>query len=167
MPTSSSQKKTKKKSEIQVVNPPKKPVNYLNNKDLLAEVIKSKEQNKMTNELARMLTLLTVRYSSKGNLAGYTYVDDMRAYAMLMLCKTWNSFNPEKSKNPFAFFTQCVKNSFRQYLNNEKKQRDIRDQLLVDIGLTPSHRFQLDHQTGGLHEKGFLTDHYENDDDEF
>ena len=136
----------KKDAKVDVVKVPKKPVNYLNNKDLLAEVIKSKSQNKMTDKLAHMLTLLTTRYASKGNFASYSYLDDMRSYAMLMLCKTWNSFNIEKSENPFAFFTQCIKNSFRQYLNSEKKQRDIRDQLLVDAGMSPSLRFQMDHQ---------------------
>ena len=81
----------------------------------------------MSNDLAKMLQLLTSRYAKKGNFANYTYNDDMQSYAMLMLVKTWNSFDPAKSSNPFAFFTQCIKNSFIQYLNYEKRQRDIRD----------------------------------------
>ena len=124
----------------------KRKVNYLNNKDLLKEVIKSKEQNKMSDKLAHMLQTLTARYGKKGNFSGYTYNEDMQAYAMLMLVKTWNSFNPEKSNNPFAFFTQCIKNSFIQYLNQERRQRDVRDELLVDNGLTPSHTYMSDHE---------------------
>lgn len=134
---------------------PKKKTNYLNNKDLLAEVIKSKEQGEMTPKLAKMLQMLAARYGKKGNFAGYTYNEDMQAYAVYQLVKTWNSFNPEKSKNPFAFFTQCIKNSFIQYLNQERKQRDIRDTLLVDGGLTPSYTFQLEHEEKNriLHEE--------------
>lgn len=77
-------------------------------------------------------------------ITGNTYNEDMQAYAMFMLARTWNSFNPEKSNNPFAFFTQCIKNSFIQYLNQEKRQRNIRDLLLVDQGLNPSHTFTED-----------------------
>lgn len=118
--------------------------NYLNNKDLLAEVLKSKEQGQMTQKLATMLQLLTSRYAKRGNFSGYTFNDDMQAYAMLMLVRTWNSFDPEKSNNPFAFFTQCIKNSFIQYLNQEKRQRDIRDEKMVDEGMLPSFNYQME-----------------------
>lgn len=122
----------------------KRKVNYLNNKDFLAEVIKSKEQSRMTDKLARMLQLLTARYAKKSNFANYTYNDDMQGYAMLMLVRTWHSFDPKKSLNPFAFFTQCIKNSFIQYLNQERRQRDIRDIALINQGMSPSFTFQLE-----------------------
>lgn len=125
----------------------KKKTNYLNNKDLLAEVLKSKEQGFMTQKLATMLQLLTTKYAKKGNFSGYTYNEDMQAYAMLMLVKTWDSFDPNKSSNPFAFFTQCIKNSFIQYLNQEKNQRNIRDQKLVDAGMLPSFTYQMEHES--------------------
>ena len=124
----------------------KKKSNYLNNKDLFAETVKSKEKGKMTDELAKMLQLLTMKYAKKGNFAGYTYNTDMQAYAMLMLVKTWDSFKPEKSSNAFAFFTQCIKNSFIQYLNQEKRQRDVRDKLLVANGKNPSYNYQLEYE---------------------
>lgn len=130
----------------------KRPVKYLNNRDLLAQVIQSKAKLKMSGELAKMLSLLTSRYAKKGNFANYTYNDDMQGYAMLMLVKTWNSFDPAKSSNPFAFFTQCIKNSFIQYLNYEKRQRDIRDEVLVDNGLSPSYNFQYEYSAEALTE---------------
>jgi len=119
----------------------KRKTNYLNNADLLAETIKSKEQDKMTEHLAKMLVTLVARYGKKGNFANYTYNDDMQGYASMMLVKTFRSFNPEKSTNAFAFFTQCVKNSFIQFLNQERRQRDIRDEVLVSKGLNPSFTF--------------------------
>ena len=100
----------------------------------------------MTDKLAHMLTMLCARYGRKGNFANYTYNEDMQAYAMMMLVRTWNSFKPEKSNNPFAFFTQCIKNSFIQFLNQERRQRDIRDVLLVDNGLTPSYTYQMEQE---------------------
>jgi DNA-directed RNA polymerase specialized sigma subunit len=129
-----------------VVPKPRKPKNYLNNRDLLAEVILSKEREQMTDKLAHMLTMLCARYGKRGNFANYTYNEDMQAYAMMMLVRTWNSFKPEKSNNPFAFFTQCIKNSFIQYLNHEKRHRVIRDEIMVDKGLNPSYTYQLEHE---------------------
>jgi DNA-directed RNA polymerase specialized sigma subunit len=132
----------------------KRKTNYLNNRDLLAETIKSKEQGQMTDKLARMLQMLCARYGSRANFANYTYNEDMQAYAMCSLCKTWSAFNPEKSSNAFAFFTQCVKNSFIQYLKQEKRQRNIRDELLVEHGLNPSYTYQLENSSDGEDEEG-------------
>lgn len=129
-----------KKQPVQVIVPGSKNI-YLSNRELLAEVKKAKKKGEMSNELARMLQMLCSRYAKKGNFVNYTYNEDMQAYAMMMLVRTWNSFNPEKSSNPFAFFTQCIKNSFIQYLNQEKRQRNIRDLVLVDQGLNPSYGF--------------------------
>lgn len=126
--------------------PKKRKSNYLNNKDLLTQVVLSKEQGRMTDRLAHMLQTLAARYGKKGNFANYTYNEDMQAYAMLMLVRTWSSFDPEKSSNPFAFFTQCIKNSFIQYLNQERRQRDVRDELLIENGLSPSHTYLSDHE---------------------
>lgn len=114
---------------------------YLNNRELLAEVKKSKKKGQMSDVLARMLQLLCSKYAKKGNFVNYSYNEDMQAYAMMMLVRTWNSFDSDKGSNPFAFFTQCIKNSFIQYLNHEKRQRDVRDVLLIGVGLNPSYGY--------------------------
>lgn len=111
---------------------------YLTNKEILPEVLLSKSQGKMTNALAKMLQLLCSRYAKKSNYAGYPYNDDMQSYAIMQLVHTWSKFDPAKSSNPFAFYTQCIKNSFNFYLNQEKRHRTLRDALMVDVGLTPS-----------------------------
>lgn len=139
--------------------PATKPkVNYLNNKDILVEVKKSRERGEMTPKLANMLTLLCNRYSKRANFINYPYNDDMQSYAMLMLVRTWKSFDPEKGSNPFAFFTQCIKHSFIQYLNQEKRQRNIRDQLLVDMGMTPSFNFGTDEDGNRVNASGSYDD---------
>jgi len=148
VPKPTTKKKKKKKKKKKVVKKKPKKRNYLNNRDLLSEVLLSKENDppKMTDKLARMLMMLCSRYGRRANFANYTYNEDMQAYAMMMLVRTWNSFNPEKSNNPFAFFTQCVKNSFIQYLNSEKRHRVIRDELMVNKGLNLSYKYQLEHE---------------------
>lgn len=139
-----------KKVETQPAKPAKKPrkprkVNYLNNKDLLLELEKSREQDQMTDKLAHMLQTLAARYGKKGNYVNYSYNEDMQSFAMMGLVKTWRAFNPEKSSNPFAFFTQCIKNSFIQLLNQEAKHRTIRDEMMVDQGLDASYAYQEKH----------------------
>ena len=126
--------------------PPKKKTNYLRNKDLLAEVIKCKEKNIMSDTLARMLQLLTAKYGKSSQYAGYTFNEDMQAYALMSLCKTWVGFKPEKSENAFAYYTQCIKSSFKQYLNREKVQRVVRDELLITRGLNPSYTYTNEHK---------------------
>lgn len=126
--------------------PKKRKKKYLNNADMLIELEKSRENGKMTERLGHMLQTLATRYASQGNFAGYSYVDDMIAYAMYMICRTWHRFDPTKSNNPFAFFTQCIKHSYYQFLNKEKRQRVIRDELLVFSGMNPSNTYLSDYE---------------------
>ena len=125
---------------------------YLTNASLLPAVLAAKEQNKLSNELATMLMMLTRRYAQRPCFANYSYKDDMISDALTNLCQNALKFNPEKSKNPFAFYTSCINNSFLQFLAVEKKHRRIRDQLLIDMGENPSFNFSEEHrsqQSGG------------------
>jgi hypothetical protein len=119
----------------------KRVKNYINNADLLVQLAISNANGEMSKELVKMFQTLCDRYGAKANFGGYSYIDDMKAYAMYMLVRTWKAFKCEKSQNPFAFFTQCIKHSFIQCLNKERNERDIRDQLLIDAGLNPSYSF--------------------------
>ena len=156
-------KVTKKIPAAKVKKPRARGKFYINRAELLADVIASKEQGKMTDGLSTKLVLLTSKYATKGQFASYTYNDDMQGYANMMLVHTWHSFNPEKSDNPFAFYTQCVKNSFRQFLNKEKKQRNIRDAILVDNGLSPSYTYLTEYQEQSEQEQQESSTHDEED----
>lgn len=118
------------------------PVIYLNNKELLEEVKQCKANNNtMSDRLARMLMLLCSRYVTKPNYVNYTYRDDMEAFALMMLCRSWSSFKPEMSDNPFSYYSQCIDNSLKQFLNQEKRQRNIRDAMMVENGMSPSYSY--------------------------
>jgi len=123
-----------------------KPGVYVTNKALLAEFKVSREKGEMTNELARMVMLICERYARRGSYASYTYNEDLQSFALMNLVKSWKSFNPEKSQNPFAYFTSCIHNSFLQYLNHERKHRNIRDALLIENGLDPSYTYTGSYQ---------------------
>ena len=127
--------------------PRKRGIYYIDRAELLQDVIDSKAAGKgMNDRLAAKLTLLTTKYARSSNFSGYTYNDDMQGYAKMMLVKSWGSFNPEKSDNPFAFYTQCIKNSFKQFLNMEKRHRNLRDALLVDKGMNPSYAYENEYR---------------------
>lgn len=127
---------------------PKKkvPKYYLTNADLLPAVLEAKEKGRITDRLGRMLLLLTDRYSRKANFNGYSYREDMVSAAIINLVQNALKFDPEKSQNPFAFYTTAIKNSFLQYMLEEKKQRYIRDQLLCDEGQEASYSFNDSYQ---------------------
>lgn len=114
---------------------------YVTNAVLLPEVIRAKELGRMTNELARMLMLIAERYSKKANFAGYSFREDMVSYALINLMANGLKFNPEKSNNPFSFYTTAIHRSFLQYLGEERKHRDIRDELIIEEGYNPSSTF--------------------------
>lgn len=128
-----------------ITKPTKKK--YLNNKDMLEQIRKSHEKGEMTAEFAKMIMMLCHRYSQLGKYANYSYNEDMQAFAALTVVKVWKGFDPNKGSNPFAYFTQTIKHAFYQYLNAEKKQRDIRDELLLNNGDNPSFGF-LDREDG-------------------
>lgn len=115
---------------------------YLSNSSLLPEVIASREKGVISNKLAGMLMMLATRYSTRPNFVNYSFREDMISEALVDLSKNALKFNPEKSNNPFAFYTTCIHHSFIGYLNSERKQRRIRDQMLVDLGENPSFGFQ-------------------------
>ena len=92
----------------------------------------------ITNNLAKMYIKLCERYSMRSNWRGYTYVDEMRSHALLQLSQIGLQFNELKSQNPFAYYTAAVTNSFTRVLNLEKRNQNIRDDILEMNGLNPS-----------------------------
>jgi DNA-directed RNA polymerase specialized sigma24 family protein len=116
-----------------------KPKNYINNSDLLREIELSHKQNRMTEELGKMIIELTKRYAKHPKYSNiYSHEEDMKAFAIMTVVKVWRSFDPEKSNNPFAYFTQILRHAFYQFGNSEKKQQDTKLALKKDLGLNPS-----------------------------
>lgn len=106
----------------------------------------STTHGKTTDGLARIYLKLCERYSMKSNWRGYSYVDEMRDNAILQLSQVGLQFNEFKGQNPFAYFTATLSNSFTRVLNLERKNQDIRDNLLQEAGQMPSFNRQLEHE---------------------
>jgi len=98
----------------------------------------SKDHGRITENLGKMYIKLSERYAQRSNWRGYTYVEEMRGQAVLQLSQIGLQFDESKSENPFAYYTAAVTNSFTRVLNIEKKNQNIRDDMLESHGLTPS-----------------------------
>jgi hypothetical protein len=98
----------------------------------------SKDHGTMTRKLATMFIKLCERYATRSNWRGYTYNEEMRGQALLQLSQIGLQFDESKSQNPFAYYTAAITNSFTRILNLEKKNQNIRDDVLEMHGLNPS-----------------------------
>lgn len=148
--------------------------NYLNNPDIIKQWKLSAEQDAMNDEFTKMMMLLTRKYSSKMRFnVCDSFRDDMEAFALMTVSKVWRSFNPDKSNNPFAYFTQVIKRAFYQYQNIERRQRTISNEIMVENGHEPSHAYMVEwefrnfdpHEVGGdisvFDAEGELVDEYD------
>ena len=105
----------------------------------------NKDAGKATNELAKMWMKLCERYGTRGNVRGYTYNDEMQGQAILQLAQIGLQFDESKSNNPFAYYTAAVTNSFVRIINIEKRNQNIRDDILELNNMMPS----MSRQTSG------------------
>lgn len=102
----------------------------------------SKEHGTMTRTLAHMFMKLCERYATRSNWRGYTYNDEMRSQALLQLSQIGLQFDESKSSNPFAYYTAAITNSFTRVLNIEKRNQNLRDDILEMNGFNPSYTRQ-------------------------
>ena len=102
----------------------------------------SMKHAKATDKLALMWMKLCDRYATRGNVRGYTYNDEMRGQAILQLAQIGLQFDESKSNNPFAYYTAAVTNSFVRVINLEKRNQNIRDDILEMNDMNPSYTRQ-------------------------
>jgi len=97
-----------------------------------------KTHGQITDKLAKMYMKLCDRYSTRGNIRGYTYVDEMKGQALLQLVMVGLQFDESQSSNPFSYLTSTLTNAQIRVINTEKKNQVMRDELLEINGLNPS-----------------------------
>ena len=85
---------------------------------------------------------LVERYATRSNWRGYTYNDEMKSQALLQLSQIGLQFDEAKSANPFAYYTAAITNSFTRVLNIEKRNQNIRDDILEMNNFAPSYTRQ-------------------------
>lgn len=114
-----------------------KKQNYVNNKDLLKSLIEYREACKEAEDsgeeiprvpdyIGECIFMIANRLATKPNFSGYSYKDDMISDGIENCLQYIQNFDPEKSNNPFAYFTQIIWFAFLRRIQKEKKQLYIR-----------------------------------------
>jgi DNA-directed RNA polymerase specialized sigma subunit len=121
--------------------------NYVNNAEFLEAMVKYKkavreaedsgeELPRIPNYIGECIYQIANRLAFRPNFINYTYRDDMVADGLENAIMCINNFDPEKSNNPFAYFTQVIYFAFIRRIHKEKKQTYIRHKVLENSILT-------------------------------
>ena len=125
--------------------PKKKSEHYVNNKEFLEALIvyREKVENakenelpkpRITNYLGECFLKIATHLSYKPNFVNYMFREDMISDGIENCVQYIYNFDPAKSKNPFAYFTQIVHYAFLRRIQKEKKQLDIKTKIIEKTG---------------------------------
>lgn len=116
---------------------PNPKINYVNNNDFNNEIISYYERKKLNptekipDSIGNMLMKMAIKLASRYNFQNYTYRDEFIFDGILRCVEVFGSFDPNKSANPFGYFTTVLFNSYRQRIKKEKAERSMRDNLIM------------------------------------
>ncbi|ANS05030.1 sigma factor for late transcription [uncultured Mediterranean phage] len=124
----------------------KEKPHYVDNKKFLEAMIeyrdrveraKSKNRKKpeVTNYIGECFLKIANHLSFRPNFINYTFRDDMISDGIENCLQYMDNFNPDKSKNPFAYFTQIIYYAFIRRIQKEKKQIQIKSKLIANAGV--------------------------------
>ena len=94
----------------------------VDNKKLYQEISERKDSTQVTDYMAECFMNIGIGLSHKKNFQRYTYRDEMILDGIEDCVRYCHNFNPEKSKNPFSYFTQIIYHAFLRRIEKEKKQ---------------------------------------------
>ena len=124
---------------------PKKKQHYVDNKEFLKAITAYRQEVKeakmldkpkplITHYLAECFLKIATHLSYRPNFIIYMFKEDMISDGVENCVQYIDNFDPEKSKNPFAYFTQIIYYAFLRRIAKEKRQMDIRDKLIEKNG---------------------------------
>jgi len=127
---------------------------YVNNADFLAAISEYKRKVKeaqeqgldkpiVSNYIGQCILKIANHLSYKPNFINYSYRDDMILDGIENCIQYIDNFDPSKSSNPFAYFTQIIYYAFLRRIAKEKKQAYIKGKLIQDM---PFEAFELQEQ---------------------
>jgi hypothetical protein len=119
---------------------------YINNLDFLAALVEYKklsEESKLNNSpkpkipnyIGECFLKLAYNLSKKPNFCMYTYKDEMISDAIENCIMYFENFNPDKSSNPFAYFTTVCWWAFVRRIDKEKKQQYVKYKATENFGI--------------------------------
>ena len=135
----------------------KKTEYYVNNKEFLLAittyrnaVIKARDAEeprpRVPNYIGECFLKIATHLSYKPNFVNYMFREDMICDGIENCVQYIENFNPEKSRNPFAYFTQIIYYAFLRRIQKEKRQLEIKNKILTKSGY--DQVFHTDDKTG-------------------
>ncbi len=123
----------------------KRSEHYVNNKEFLAALIeyrenieiaeiRGKEKPRIPRYIGECFLKIATHLSFKPNFVNYMFKEDMISDGIENCVQYIHNFNPEKSQNPFAYFTQIIHYAFLRRIQKEKKQLEIKNKILERTG---------------------------------
>ena len=120
-----------------------KPEHYVNNKEFLAAMVEfrktvneaeksGKAIPRVPNYVGECFLKIANHLSYRPNFINYTYRDDMISDGIENCLQYLHNFNPDKSNNPFAYFTQIIYYAFIRRIQKEKKQTTIKQRMIAE-----------------------------------
>jgi DNA-directed RNA polymerase specialized sigma24 family protein len=114
-----------------------KKKNYVNNPDFLQALVDYKKACKEAEDsgdktpqvpeyVGKCIMLISQRLATRPNFSGYTFKEEMVSDGIENCLQYIHNFDPEKSSNPFAYFTQIIWYAFLRRIQKEKKQTYIK-----------------------------------------
>ena len=121
-----------------------KGVHYVDNKEFLKAMIEFKEicndakekeieRPPVSNYIGECFLKIATHLSYKPNFINYTYREDMISDGIENCLQYVENFNPEKSNNPFAYFTQIIYYAFLRRIAKEKKQTHVKNKMIENV----------------------------------
>ena len=131
-------------AEEEKVKPKQKP-HYVDNKKFLIAMTEyrnsrilaeeeGKKRPQVTNYIGECYLKIANHLSYRPNFINYTYRDDMISDGIENCLQYMDNFDPEKSKNPFAYFTQIIYYAFIRRIQKEKKQQQVKQKMIANFG---------------------------------
>ena len=130
---------------------------YVNNKEFLEALVVFKAKcsaakeagaprPQISNYIGECFLKIATHLSYKPNFVNYMFREDMICDGIENCVQYIENFNPEKSKNPFAYFTQIIYYAFLRRIQKEKRQLEIKNKILDKSGYEVA--FHTDDKSG-------------------
>ena len=131
---------------INIMRKTTKKEHYVNNKEFLAAMteytknVNRAKRNKqpkppVTDYIGSCFLKIANHLSYRPNFINYTFRDDMISDGIENCLQYLKNFNPDKSNNPFAYFTQIIYYAFIRRIQKEKKQSNIKYKMIEQAGI--------------------------------
>ena len=90
--------------------------------------------NRSSQDILEIVLKIANHLSFKPNFVNYMFKEDMISDGIENCVQYIHNFDPEKSKNPFAYFTQIIHYAFLRRIQREKRQLEIKNKILEKSG---------------------------------